>query len=60
MTDHRKVFQRGGVKLANGKLVTGDYCRSDLDGCWIGSEDKSGYWEAKVRPETVKEIKDED
>lgn len=48
-----------GIKIDNSKVVTGDYCRSGLDGCWIGQRGKSGYWESKVIPDSV-EVKETD
>lgn len=43
-----------GIRVDNGKEVTGDYCRCEFDGCWIGHKDKSGYWESKVIPGSVR------
>ena len=49
-----------GIKVDNGKTVTGDYCRADTDGCWIGQTGKSGYWESKVLPESVERVEEDE
>lgn len=48
-----------GSRIDNGKTVTGDYCRCEMDGCWIGSSDRSGHWKTKVDPGSVREIRNE-
>lgn len=49
-----------GIKIDNSKTVTGDYCRIDTDGCWIGQAGKSGYWESKVLPDSVERIEEDE